>query len=473
MKKISFIFILLILCINVFAQTVTLTFTGNRCGERVQLDSVVITNFTRNWTETIYWPDTVLTITNGTGIDNYSGNGEFGLSQNKPNPFNGTTDVYLTLTNTGTVTLEIVDVNGQMVVETFHETSLPIGTHQFRISLSAAGTYIMTAHQNGEKSSIKMVNHGGNNGNGIESMDIVKTPYYDAPTIPTPKSGTRGNITQPFNYGDWMDYVGYHTFGGVKLESEHIGGAQGPSQTHQLSFTNDMAGIDFSSFAISCPDAPTVTDIDGHVYNTIQIGQQCWMKENLRTTRYADNTIIPVGSTDSYTEPYRYAPNGDESNVLYYGFLYNWPAVMNGAESSNTNPSGVQGVCPTGWHVPSYAEWWQLTQYVKSIPWYLCDCNTDNIAKALASPTGWDNSTSTCAVGNTPSSNNATGFSALPAGNYNGSYSSFGGYEAFGSCAFFWSATSPDYISLSSGYAIAHLYYYNESAGYSVRCLRD
>ena len=224
--------------------------------------------------------------------------------------------------------------------------------------------------------------------------------------------------------------------------------------------------------ALPCPGTPTVTDIDGNVYNTVRIGNQCWMKENLRTTHYADNTAIPADSTFiSYTGPYHYAPNNDESNVETYGYLYNWAAVMHGAASSTANPSGVQGICPTGWHVPSDAEWTLLTDYVSSQSQYVCGNDNTNIAKALASTMGWNSSIEICAVGDMPSGNNATGFSALPAGDYSGSYS-------FGGPANFWSATENyDYEAWSRSllYDFADVYrsYDFKWFGLSVRCVRD
>lgn len=218
----------------------------------------------------------------------------------------------------------------------------------------------------------------------------------------------------------------------------------------------------------------TIKDYDGNTYNTVLIGNQCWMKENLRTTHYNDGTSIPAGgSNNSNTDPYYYDYSSSGIALSSRGYLYNWPAVMHGASSSNANPSGVQGVCPNGWHVPSDGEWTQLTDYVESQSQYLCSNNSTYIAKALASTAGWNSSTGTCAVGNTPGSNNATGFSALPAGCY---YSS--GYYGFGYYAFFWSSTESNSSSASGRY----LYYPNalvvstsdiKSGGYSVRCLRD
>ena len=248
--------------------------------------------------------------------------------------------------------------------------------------------------------------------------------------------------------------------------------SEGTAYGNEVSFTTLPATTEQD--AQPCPGTPTLTDIDGNVYNTVQIGNQCWMRENLRTTHYADNTEIPAGSdmSISYTDPERYIPNDNEGNVSTYGYLYNWKAVMRNSSSSSTNPSGVQGICPTGWHVPSDAEWTQLTNYVSNQSQYVCGSNNTYIAKALASTTGWDSSSSSCAVGNTPSSNNATGFSALPAGECGVNYSSFG------SATRFWSATdayvgNAYYRTLGLGIDYVDRHYINQNYSFSVRCLRD
>ena len=226
--------------------------------------------------------------------------------------------------------------------------------------------------------------------------------------------------------------------------------------------------------AQACPETPTITDVDGNVYNTVQIGEQCWMRENLRTTKYANGTTIALGSSTSSSTPCRYYPDNNSTNVFTYGYLYNWAAVMNGAASSSANPSSVQGICPTGWHVPSDAEWDELEDYVSSQSEYVCGGDEYYIAKALASTQGWNTSSENCAVGNNPDTNNATGFSALPAGHYDGLY------DSFGHTAFFWSATQS-----SSYYAYyRELYYYNayvngsnvtlnKHDGFSVRCVKN
>ena len=228
----------------------------------------------------------------------------------------------------------------------------------------------------------------------------------------------------------------------------------------------------------------TVKDADNNAYNTVQLGNQCWMAENLRTTKYADGTSISLVTTtassgSSSTDAYRYYPNGNSGNVSRYGYLYNWKAVMRNSASSSDNPSGVQGVCPTGWHVPSSSEWTQLKNYVGSKSAYLCSNSSGNIAKALASKTGWSSSTTTCSVGNGTGTNDATGFGALPAGNY--AYNSNGTvYNNFGRIARYWCSTDNGTLyvydfSMSYGNSTATI---NSNVSYhsygnSVRCLRD
>lgn len=240
--------------------------------------------------------------------------------------------------------------------------------------------------------------------------------------------------------------------------------------------------IQFTGDSYPCYGTPTVTDYDGNVYNTVQIGNQCWMKQNLKTTHYSDGTSIALGNSASETTAYRYYPKHISSNVSTYGYLYNWKAVMRNSSSSSTNPSGVQGICPTGWHVPSYAEWTQLTDYVSIQSAYLCGNNNTYIAKALASTTGWNLSSNFCAVGNAPDDNNATEFAALPAGYFyqdtgSGQYC----YAPLGNNAEFWTTTNATsgnhsyFFGLTNVSQDAMLNNWSSwiGSGLSVRCLKD
>ena len=240
-------------------------------------------------------------------------------------------------------------------------------------------------------------------------------------------------------------------------------------RVEELEYNQSQSQTDTSISAQACLGLATVTDYDRNVYHTVQIGNQCWMRENLRSTHYADGTAIASGTTSSTTTAYYYPLQGD----FAYGYLYNWKAVMRSSSSSQANPSGVQGVCPNGWHVPSDAEWDELKNYVSSQNRYLCSGDDTYIAKALAAKTGWVSSTGSCVVGNVQVNNNATGFSALPAGhNYGGSYTNYG------TAATFWSSTegsSANAFDRSLDYTNAVFTRSNHQKGYgfSVRCLRD
>jgi uncharacterized protein (TIGR02145 family)/uncharacterized repeat protein (TIGR02543 family) len=189
---------------------------------------------------------------------------------------------------------------------------------------------------------------------------------------------------------------------------------------------------------------------DGKSYKRVQIGNQVWMAENLNYD-VLDNTA-------------GVCYNNSANNCVKYGRLYNWSTAMNGASSSSTNPSGVQGVCPFGWHLPSGAEWTQLTDYVGGAP---------TAGRKLKSQSGW----SSCGPAGSGSSyvcEDTYGFSALPGGFV---YSD-GRFDSAGSKGFWWSATE------SSVYYAYYWYvdYYNEhvymndlskNGKFSVRCVQD
>lgn len=109
------------------------------------------------------------------------------------------------------------------------------------------------------------------------------------------------------------------------------------------------------------------------------------MAANLRTTHYANGE--PVDG---------FAPTTDTSE---YGLLYDWYATMHGENSCSDNPSGVQGICPNGWHVPSDAEWFQRTTYLSNHSEYVCGGNSENIGKSLAAQYGWQMTNNQYAVG--------------------------------------------------------------------------
>ncbi len=172
-------------------------------------------------------------------------------------------------------------------------------------------------------------------------------------------------------------------------------------QSHPNRFSDEskiMLVATAASTLNPCPGTPTVTDIDGNIYNTVLIGTQCWMKENLRTTRFRDGFGI---------YPYYKWYSNDISYKYKYGALYQWYAV-----------SSAHGICPEGWYVPSTNEWNILINLISGgasgAGYHLKSCRQVN------SPLGGD-----CNTQEHPRWNenifygtDAFGFSALPGGGY-------------------------------------------------------
>jgi len=208
-----------------------------------------------------------------------------------------------------------------------------------------------------------------------------------------------------------------------------------------------------------------VTDVEGNIYNTVKIGTQTWMVENLKTTKYNDGTSIPYitsntawNNTVNWPSPaYCWYNNDGFTYKNTYGALYNWYVVNTGK------------LAPVGWHIPTDVEWTILENYVSG------NLGTSGyVSKGLAATTNWISSTSTGAIGNNLTTNNSSGFSALPGGYryYNGTF-----YK-IGYCCYWWSSpkTSTSYVSYKYlYYDYDHLdgVYRAESYGYSVRCIKD
>ena len=225
--------------------------------------------------------------------------------------------------------------------------------------------------------------------------------------------------------------------------------------------------------AISCEkdkddSAITVTDSDGNVYQTVKIGDQVWMAENLKTTKYRDGSDIPLISDtlvwgSLVTPGYTWYKN-DINNKNIYGGLYNWHAVNTGM------------LAPAGWHVATHADWTTLQDYCIDNGFNYEDAVTgNNFAKALASSSGWTPSTNTGAVGNNdyPEKRNATKFNAVAGGRIlNTSYN----YDK--SFGYWWTSTAYNDTA-----AWSRVIYFsntkvdfpigNKNIGFSVRCVQD
>jgi len=210
---------------------------------------------------------------------------------------------------------------------------------------------------------------------------------------------------------------------------------------------------------------------DGTTYQWVKIGDQFWMAENLA---YLPKVNPPNGG--SMNDPYYYvygyggmSVSEAKATETYktYGVLYNWTAAMAEAAGSNANPSGVQGICPNGWHLPGDAEWEQLAQTINTRkgPYHQSGDNWNDVGNHLKATSGWNN------LGN---GTDDFGFSALPGG-YRYYYGSFYHIRDTG---YWWSTTENNdgnawyrYLHYSnSDFSRTN---YSRDYGFSIRCIRD
>jgi uncharacterized protein (TIGR02145 family) len=197
--------------------------------------------------------------------------------------------------------------------------------------------------------------------------------------------------------------------------------------------------------------AQTIIDVDGNIYNTIEIGTQVWMTENLKTTKYNnDDSIIYITDNDIWDASSEGAYRWYNDSIKYkdiYGALYNWYVVEN------------EMLCPSGWHVPSNDDWDVLVEYNGGI--FVAG------GKLKESDTiHWVNPN----VGAT----NESGFTGLPGGEY------FDGqFYGLGESGFWWSQTEEVRPTNAYSFCLTNFLEttaidtYQKTRGFSVRCVQD
>ena len=449
--RILFTVLMIAMIMGAYAQktTMTLTFTADNNGQHVPLNSILIENLTQGGDTTLYAPDTVLVLDYVVGMEevgDFNGKG-FSLSQNYPNPMEGKTTVSLCLPERNDILITISDVVGRKTVnKKFH---LERGKHSFTFYPGRESLYFLTAHTGRQSRTIKMFNSPSS----ANTTAYCKLGYNGQQKTGAGeyKSGNALN-NFVFNLGDQLKFTA-----STGLGERFITGSPAVDQTYYFHYTGDP-----------CPGTPFVTDIEGNVYNTVQIGNQCWMKENLKTTTYQNGTAIPYVTDASAwsnltTGAYVWYDN-DNSWKDKYGALYNWFTTV--------DPNGL---CPTGWHVPTNDEWTDLTDYLGGT-----DSPHGNELKScrqVNSPLGGGCNTNEHPRWHEYNDEWGTddyGFSGFPGGHR---YST-GNYEGIGYIGYWWSSTE---VSSANGWGRFLNYFLgsvgeNDSpmqAGFAVRCLRD
>lgn len=368
-----------------------------------------------------------------TGIKDWTPPKTFRLYQNYPNPFNPLTVIKYSLAGPAPVRIDIFNVRGQKI-RTLHglqtDTSGRVvwNATDDRGDRVSAGIYIYSLVAGGKRINRKMVLIDDEVGVGGVTLSGLSD-----------KTGS-GVLHKKLS----NQYI-------LEVSGENI-------ETYKRNLALH------SSKVLNITVIRTVTDIDGHVYRTVKIGDQWWMAENLKATHYRNgDPILKVKGNAAWigiTTGAYCNYNNDETHVSTYGRLYNFYAVAD-----------ERSIAPQGWHVPSDEEWKQLEMHL-------------GISQSEADDDGWrgldgggklkEAGTAHWLSPNT-GANNKSGFSALPAG-YR--LSVYGKFSSMGNYAFFWSASKNDNSgawsrSLNANFSGIGRTYGSEHYGFSVRCLKD
>ena len=323
------------------------------------------------------------------------------------------------------------------------------GNKQTFSTLAAAGLPIMTTDPVTNITQTTATSGGNITSDGGSPVSERGVCWSNFPNPTTIDSKTSDGV----GTGTFMSDLTGLTEGTFYYVRAYATNSNGTSYGDQVTFTSDNYGP-------PCPGTPTFT-YGGQEYNTVQIGTQCWMRENLNIGIRIDGIQEQTNNNPNYIEKYCY--NDDEANCDVYGGLYQWGEMvqyLNGASNTTTwNPpptGNVQGICPPGWHLPTMNEWTALTTFL------------GGAAGGLMKETGFNhwNRPNTGAT-------NSSGFTALPGGLISFSY-----FSSLGDYALFWSTTEDSEsmgreLMLMFDRVFASQAKSPKTNGHSVRCLKD
>ena len=414
-KKITSMLLIIFAVANVYSQNYNISFAAS--GASTTVGTVKVDNLTQNTTLTL----------NGNDILHL---GPVGINETKfntnnpmiyPNPMHGKAELSFFAEQDGDVQITIIDISGKEILHIGNK--YPKGNHKFQLNGLKQGMYLVNIKNETYSLSLKLISQ---NSNQNETAAIEYLGFENETSGKLKNTNTTVNMA--YTNGDRLLFKG--TSG---------------------NYSNIITDILLSSKTITF-NYIACSDFDNNNYATVQIGNQIWMAENLKTTHYKNGTAIPNVTNNTtwngLTTGAYCDYNNTPSNSATYGRLYNWFAVNTG------------NLCPTGWHVPTDAEWTTLTDYLGG----------DSIAGGkLKATTLWSS-----IIPNIGGATNETGFTALPGGARNVSMS----FGSIGWDAFWWSAT--EYGAPYAWYR--HITYYlsgfprNEAykvEGISVRCIKN
>ena len=443
MKTTSLLVLIMLLCIvNVHGQklSIDLSFTAVNLTDYVSLDSIKVMNRSQGGENTIYYPDTILSlgITPGdtllcigystgypVGIQGINlENSSFRMFQNYTNPVKDQGMISIYLPDEGNVSMRVNDIQGRLIL--LKDQFLGKGTHTFRFTPGNSSIYFLSARWKGVTESIRMIN--AEPGFGTSCMlDYLGNTGNDHSL----KASVPGNNM-------------------IMLESGILD-APLSNETYTFQFATN----------IPCPGIPTVV-YEGQVYNTIQIFSQCWLKENLNAGIMIPGTTEP--SNNGIIEKYCYYDSPD--SCTKYGGLYQWNELM-----QYTTQQGKQGICPAGWHMPADEEWKVLEgaadiQYgIGYSIWDSFGGRGYDAGTNLRTTSGWNYN---------DDGTDLFDFSGKPGGYRDNS----GNFADIGLAGYWWASSEAGnnnawFRSLGYNYPGVYRLNDNRNQGFSVRCLRD
>lgn len=443
MKAIFLFISLLAYCIT-FSQDVVIFVQAKHEASPIELDTIFVENLSNGTFAKLYdLPN---------GVTNYEINLSQGAQVNDIGQINETSSNFTLLSNKpgvcsfqiiskpqSNVTFDLYNIHGQKLYHEIKNLSAEISTFEFCNSHSNIGVLKITTVDNCY--SIKVF------GNANYQTILGNTDCNVLNTTPTVKD-VKTNFE--FNEGDTLRITvikqAYHS-NSIFIQPIN-------TENYIIYISQPCAGI------------ATVTDYDGNVYNTVKIGNQCWMKENLKATHYSDGTEIQ--QADIYTDwdwpdvKYYFNCNDNIESSETSGKLYTSGATLRGIfyNDENLQPTNLRGPCPIGWKIPNNDEWQTLIDYT----------NSGSNSNILKTTYGWyENSNGI----------DKYGFSILPSGaakslsNGTGYY-----YESCDAIAKYWTSSIVEY-AIVYYWSVSYQNNQVESAqsntqnGYSIRCLKD
>lgn len=411
-KKFTFLLLTIFAAANIYSQNYNISFAAS--GASTTVGTVKVDNLTQNTSITLNGNDILHLGPVGINETEFNSNNTIIY----PNPTQGKAELSFNAEQDGDVQITINDITGKEVLHIGN--NYPKGNHKFQLNGLKQGMYLVNIKSETHSYSLKLISQ---NSNKNETAAIEYLGYENETSGKLKNTKTTVNMA----YTDFDRLLFKGTTGNY---SNIITDIPTASKTITFNFT-------------------VCSDFDNNNYATVQIGTQTWMAENLKTTHYKNGAAIP-NVTDSLTwitlTTGAYCDyNNTPANSTTYGRLYNWYAVNTG------------NLCPTGWHVPTDAEWTTLTTYLGG----------ESIAGGkLKATTLWD-SPNTGAT-------NSSGFTAFPGG-----YRYLSGtFNKIGNHGYWWSSTEGSTtnawrrnMGYNGGYVFRSIS--GKDSGFSVRCLRD